>query len=181
MPLGTPANTIKINRAPVLTLWTAVVAERLGFDPDEALSIGKALSGLTAQTKGRMLGIFQPGKGPDGGPPKKFGLGEEFWVQICGRGVPAKNTEAGVRAVVKDQPIDPAGVRRYLEQKFGENLATVREAMEHLAKSCEPEKLGDLAYPLYEKFRPKIPAGKAGWGAAGELDLELIRSLAVKR
>jgi hypothetical protein len=26
-------DTIEINRAPVLTLWAAVVAERLGFDP----------------------------------------------------------------------------------------------------------------------------------------------------
>jgi uncharacterized glyoxalase superfamily protein PhnB len=30
--------TISINRAPVLTLWAAVVAQRLGFDEDEALS-----------------------------------------------------------------------------------------------------------------------------------------------
>ena len=26
------ADTIKINRAPILTLWGAVVAERLGFE-----------------------------------------------------------------------------------------------------------------------------------------------------
>ena len=39
--------TVSINRAPVLTLWAAVVAERLGFDEDEALSLGKALAGLT--------------------------------------------------------------------------------------------------------------------------------------
>ena len=30
-------SSFKINRAPVLTLWAAVVAERLGFDRDEAL------------------------------------------------------------------------------------------------------------------------------------------------
>jgi len=28
----TVPDTIRINRAPVLTLWAAVVAERLGFD-----------------------------------------------------------------------------------------------------------------------------------------------------
>jgi hypothetical protein len=33
------ANKILINRAPVLTLWAEVVAERLGFDYDEALSM----------------------------------------------------------------------------------------------------------------------------------------------
>jgi hypothetical protein len=36
---------ILINRAPALTLWAAVVAERLGFKRDEALSLGKALAG----------------------------------------------------------------------------------------------------------------------------------------
>jgi hypothetical protein len=34
------------------------------------------------------------------------------------------------------------------------------------------------AHSLYERFRPEIPSGKAGWGAKGELDLRLIRSLA---
>jgi hypothetical protein len=43
------ANEILINRAPVLTLWSSVVAERLGFKPSEALSLGKALAGLNAQ------------------------------------------------------------------------------------------------------------------------------------
>jgi hypothetical protein len=52
--------TISINRAPVLTLWAAVVAQRLGFDEDEALTLGKALAGLNSQAKGRRLGIFKP-------------------------------------------------------------------------------------------------------------------------
>ena len=43
---------ISINRAPVLTLWVAVVAQRLGFDGDEALTLGKAVAGLYAQAKG---------------------------------------------------------------------------------------------------------------------------------
>jgi hypothetical protein len=51
---------ILINRAPVLTLWAATVAERFGFDQDEALSLGKAVSGLNAQSKGQRLGIFKP-------------------------------------------------------------------------------------------------------------------------
>ena len=51
---------ILINRAPVLTLWAATVAERLGFDYDEALSVGKAVAGLNAQFKSQGLGIFKP-------------------------------------------------------------------------------------------------------------------------
>ena len=52
---------LRVNRAPVLTLWAAVVAERLGFEPEEALTLGRALAGLTAHEKGVRLGIFEPG------------------------------------------------------------------------------------------------------------------------
>ena len=74
-------NKILINRAPVLTLWAAVVAERLGFNHDEALSLGRALAGLNAQSKGRRLGIFKP-------TPKEIKnvregeRGAEFWVDF---------------------------------------------------------------------------------------------------
>jgi len=42
-----------VNRAPVLTLWVAGVAEVLGFEhDDEALSLGRAVAGLNASSKG---------------------------------------------------------------------------------------------------------------------------------
>jgi hypothetical protein len=173
-----PAKTITINRAPVLTLWAAVVAEALGYDRDAALTLGKAMAGLTAQTKGRSLGIFKPPKLVEGKPPKKIGLGEEFWVEICGRHVPAKNTDDGVRAVVKDKPIEPAKVEEYLSKKFGDDLDDVRKTMRTLASAFAPDDLAGAAYSLYERFRPSIPPGKRGWGAKGTLDLKLIRSLA---
>ncbi|MHC4563014.1 MAG: hypothetical protein ACYS8X_09610 [Planctomycetota bacterium] len=172
------ADCVMINRAPVLTLWGAVVAERLGSEADAALTLGKCLAGLNAQSKGRMLGIYGPPKQPDGGgPPRKVGLGEDFWIELCGRGLPCQSTDDGLRAVVKDKPIDPAGVEKYLTSKFGDDLDRVREAMAKLAASIEPKTLADRAYGLYERFRPDIPAGRRGWGAKGELDLDLIRSL----
>src|ERR1700730_16068227 len=78
------ARTISINRAPVLTLWAAVVAKRLRFDEDEALSLGKALAGLNAQAKGRRLGIFKPHEEK----PKKARekeRGEKFGIDLPGR------------------------------------------------------------------------------------------------
>ena len=47
------STSISINRVPVLTLWAAVVAQRLGFDEDKAPSLGKAVAGLNAYSKGR--------------------------------------------------------------------------------------------------------------------------------
>ena len=93
-PFAMPSNTLSINRAPVLTLWAAVVAERLGFDWDEALTLGRAVAGLSAQAKGRRLGIFKPGK-EKGEKARKKWRGEEFWVEVCGRTVPAMNTNDG--------------------------------------------------------------------------------------
>lgn len=173
--------TVTINRAPVLTLWASVVAERLGFERDEALTLGKALAGLNAQSKGRALGIFKPPKLEKGKRRKKHGLGEEFWVELCGRPVPAKNTSDGVRAVVKDKPIQPAQVQAYLERAFEDDLEAVRGAMEQLGKSRAPNELADQAFGLYERFRPKIEPGKRGWGQKGTLNLDLIEKLTPNR
>ena len=49
---------VTVNRAPVLTLWGAVVAARMGYAWEEALTLGKGVAGLNAQSKGRSLGIL---------------------------------------------------------------------------------------------------------------------------
>lgn len=168
-----------INRAPVLTLWATTVAERLGFDRDEALTLGKAVAGLTAQSKGRRLGIFRPVP-QEVKKARARKRGEEFAIEICGRAVPAINTAEGVRALTKDKPIDAKSVKRYLETRFGESLGIVSEAMRDLAKAFRPEQLSTEAFRLYEEFRPAIPGGVTGWGAKGELDIGRIRGLAGK-
>ena len=172
--------TISINRAPVLTLWAAVVAQRLGFDEDEALTLGKALAGLNAQAKGRRLGIFKPHEEKPTKAREKE-RGEKLWIEICGRPVPAKNTEDGIRAVKGADVIEPDGVRSYLDSKLGDNLSAVRSAMQRLAKSLKPKKLADEAFGLYERFRPSIPEGVKGWGAKGDLDLGVIEKLAKEK
>lgn len=172
---------ILVNRAPVLTLWAAVVAERLGFDPRAALTLGRAVAGLNAQAKGQRLGIFHPREHQAATesahePP----LGEVFAVELMGRQVPALNTEQGVRASDNGRPADPESVRRYLQSKFGEDLDAVRQAMETLARSLKPTELAAKAYPLYEQFRPVVPQGKKGWGKEGELDLDYLISLGAR-
>lgn len=61
------AAPIRINRAPVRTLWAAVVDEQPGFDRNEALSLGRAVAGLNAQSKGRRRGGARNGCRP---PPR---------------------------------------------------------------------------------------------------------------
>jgi hypothetical protein len=101
-----------------MTLWAAVVAQRLGFTWDESLSLGKAVAGLNAQAKGRRLGIFKPHEQkPKEVREKKQG---EFRIEICGRPVPAKNTDEGIRAVSGQQIVDSESAQHNLDSKFGE-------------------------------------------------------------
>jgi hypothetical protein len=187
-----PSGPIEVNRAPVLTLWAAIVAERLGFDRAEALSLGKAVAGLNAQLKGRGLGIFtaggaggapaavkQAGHAPK--PPAKGtkGAGTEVLV-LLERHVTAARTPQGLRALAKDRPIEPASVEKALATKFGDRLDDVRAAMEELAEAFEPDDLAARGFALYERFRPAIPPGVRGWGAKGTLDLAKIRRLAAE-
>ncbi len=174
---ATTTHTISVNRAPVLTLWAAVVAERLGFKHDEALTLGRAVAGLNAQSKARRLGIFKPDE-EKAKQAREKEPGERFLVEVCGRAVPVLYTEDGIRAVTRGKPIDPLGVERYLHDKFGNDLNCVRRAMQKLAKAYNLKDLAAHAYTLYEQFRPDIPAGKKGWGAAGDLDLDRIAALA---
>jgi hypothetical protein len=167
---------IEINRAPVLTLWASIVAERLGFDHDESLSLGKALAGLTAQSKGRRLGIFHPAEN-GASQARKLKHGEEFAIGLMGRQIPATNTPDGIRALNKDAIQKPEAAQKYIESKFGENLETCVAAMTKLAKAYPSKDLDGVAFGLYEKFRPSVPAGVKGWGAKGELKLATLRRL----
>jgi hypothetical protein len=104
--------------------------------------------------------------------------GEEFWVELCGRAVPAKNTADGIRAVKDRAVVTAESAEAYLEAKFGDNLAEARAAMTTLARAYPPRELAAAAFELYETFRPAVPEGVKGWGAKGVLDLRKVRSLA---
>jgi len=170
--------TIIIHRAPLLTLWAAVVAQRLGFDWKEALTLGRAVAGLNTYSKGVSLGLFTPA--PKSVKEQKTTLkaGATLHVDLLHRAVPVQHTPGGFRALSKDHPVNPDSVTRYLESKFGDALDDATSAMKTLALSMTPKELAAEAYELYEKFRPSVPAGVSGWGAAGKVDLYRIIALA---
>ena len=167
-----------VNRAPVLTLWAAVVAEALGFDHDEALTLGRAVAGLSAYSKGVSLGLFQPTSKEVKEQRQKMHKEETLFIDLLHRAVPARHTDEGLRALSGESPISPESVQKYLESKFGDALKDVSNAMLELAKSLRFSQLAERAYALCEEFRPEIPPGKKGWGASGKLNLDLIPKMA---
>lgn len=170
-------NTISVNRAPVLTLWGAVVAERLGFEEDTSLTLGRAVAALNAQSKGQRLGIFTPAK-KEAARLQPAETGGISTVEICGRTIPLRGSRPDLRAELGGKTISPVAVRTYLERAFGTDLEPVRSAFRRLAHSLDPDELTRQAYALYEQFRPDVPAGVRGWGAKGNLDLAVVRRLA---
>jgi hypothetical protein len=167
------SNQFKINRAPVMVLWGTVVAEQLGYDHDTALTLGKTVAGLNAQSKGQRLGIYEPDEEQEAeaGREKEPAPGELTYVVLLGRSVPATQTKDGLRALSKDKPVDPRSVKRYLDQKFGENLESARSAMQELAGSMSQEDFRK-AYSLW-RVSSLRSEGKRGW-CAGDPDLEKI-------
>jgi hypothetical protein len=172
----TPASTlaIQVNRARVLALWAAVVAERLGFDWSEALTLGRAVAGLNAYSKGVHLGLFQPTPEAERERRKAARHGEQLQIDLLHRAVPAVQTPDCVRALSKEQPADPAAVRRYLTKAFGDRLAEVRAAMQAATALLAPEELNRVGFRIYEGFRPEVAPGAEGRGAKGELQVERI-------
>ncbi len=171
-------SAVRIHRAPVLTLWAAVVAERLGFAWEEALTLGRAVAGLHAYAKGKALGLFRPTPNTVQAKRRAVRGADVLAVDLLHRAVPVVRTDAGLRALRNGKPINPDEVRRYLGKKFGDALEETYAAMKHLATALPPATLAKDAYHLYEQFRPTVPAGTRGWGATGVLSLDAIRKLA---
>ena len=116
-----------VNRAPVLTLWAAGVAELLGFEHDEALTLRRAVAGLNAYSKRVSLVLFPP-------TPRRSEKSAERCAKMNRRHrtVPAKQTDEGLRALSGESPIRPESVQKYLEGKFGEAFEDVTDAIGRL-------------------------------------------------
>jgi len=168
------ADVIKINRAPVLTQWAAMVAEGLGFDWEEALTLGRAVAGLNAYGKGVSLGLYQPTPQAERKRRRKRTKVEVLQVDLLHRSVPSVQTPEGLRALSKDKPVSPVRVERYLQGKFRDHSGDI---MERFARSWPCEEPAMRAYDLYEQFWPTAPAGVRGWGGVGNLDLDRVQSI----
>ncbi|MBL6457258.1 hypothetical protein JMJ55_18135 [Belnapia sp. T6] len=165
---------IRVNRAPVLTLWATVVAERLGHPPDTALSLGSAVAGTAARAKARRLGLAEEHPHAEGGAARP-----RRTTRLLGRDIPLAHDKDGVELANAGGHAAPAApVAAYLARAFGPRLAEARAAMEALAAGLEPEELNRIGFRLYEAFRPEVPEDVRGWGAKGELRLERIAAAA---
>jgi hypothetical protein len=157
---------IRANRAPVLTLWATIVAERLGHPPDTALTLGRAVAGSSARAKARSIGIVDDAQDAAERRERAAAIKPQRQVvRLLGRDVPVLPADDGtLRADDNGKPASACGVQSYVSRAFGDRLSEARAAMEALAASLPPEELNRVGFRLYERFRPDVPAGVDGWG-----------------
>lgn len=153
---------IEVGRRPVLILWGTIVAERLGFDRDEALTLGRAVASLGGLVTNAPPAVVTAAKIAE--MRAKLRPGQTVDVSFIDRVVSIVRMPEGLRAVVKNRPIDPASVELYLGEKFGDHIDSVAEAMISLAETLPPSLLAECAFELYEQFRPET----------SELDIDRI-------
>jgi hypothetical protein len=171
-----PSRPIRVNRAPVLILWAAVVAERLGYPPDAALTFGRFVAGSSTRAKARRLGISDEKQDAEERHMRAAGLNpRRQTVRLFGRDIPVIPVDDGtLRAEDDGKPASAKNVQSYIARAFGDRLVDARAAMETLAASLPPDELNRVGFRMYEQFRPDVPQGAEGWGAKGELRLERI-------
>ena len=185
--------TIKVSRRPVMLLWAAAVAFRLGHDRDYSLSLAGAVATIFSQFKAKHLGLTNT-SGNSSGDSSSFSGAAISTVQLMAQpisvvhiDVDAAVTSSGSWRALEPEPggssrklVAPAVVWAAIEKGFGAHLPAAFGAFTLLAAAVGQEALAEglVPYSLYEQFRPKVPPGRTGWGQVGELslgDIILIR------
>jgi len=158
---------ILVNRPPFLTLWASVVARRLGYDADEALTLERAVAGQTTAARGKRLRTLEERSAPD---PRELRtrrevLGAET-THFTARTTSCLRTPQGLRALAETTPIDPNSVRRYIESKFMDAPPLAELRLAALAPSAPSEELEACAMDLAMRMCPAVAGGKSGVGPA---------------
>ncbi len=141
-PVGSVvARQVTVSGAPVRTLWAAVVAHGVGFEREEALTMGRLVAGLNAYGKGKALGRYPPRTATVVRERRRLEPGAVLHVCLLNRAVPMARAEAGSSALSKDMPVAPESLERYLESRFGERFEPTETGMMSLARAIPGEEL----------------------------------------
>ncbi|KAI7088081.1 hypothetical protein KC356_g3573 [Hortaea werneckii] len=171
---------ITINRAPVLELWASCVTQFIysSVSWETRLSVGGAISTITAVAKGRSVGTIEkpdPGKAEERRRERQQKAENEQLedIEVMGFHLRLKDGQA----LVGDKP--KAGNEGALSKKFGQNqYEMAKRAFQDALDSWKgrESELDREAFKMYEDFRPTVPRGQKGWGRKGQLDLESVKS-----
>ncbi|KAE9410642.1 hypothetical protein BT96DRAFT_984149 [Gymnopus androsaceus JB14] len=159
-----------VNRAPLMTAWSTIVAERMGFEREEALSIASSYTEMNAIAKGVSLGIYKDGK--------QKGLeavkgGTQPYVDIMGRRPLYQIHNDRWRALHSGAPTHPNTAFSYISRSLRQTMPFIIGALRLLANSFSPQEINEKGWGLYTQFRPAVE----GWGNRSEVRCAVILAL----
>mmetsp|Transcript_41582 Transcript_41582/g.163472 ORF Transcript_41582/g.163472 Transcript_41582/m.163472 type:complete len:335 (-) Transcript_41582:221-1225(-) len=168
---------VVVNRSPVMILWACSVAKQRGFDWNSCLSLAQASADWYARKKGEYHGILQH-KTPAAVDESRNDLEE---IELVGVRIKAvrktEGKQVGYRALDDDgNEITPSKPWNYISRNFGTNLENVYGAFRDLLEAIPMDELvsGSTPYNVYEKFRPDVAHGAAGWGSRGRIKFDQL-------
>ncbi|KIK68059.1 hypothetical protein GYMLUDRAFT_154641 [Collybiopsis luxurians FD-317 M1] len=159
-----------VNRAPLMTAWATIVAERMGFQREEALSIASSYTEMNAISKGVSLGIYKDGE--QNGLEATKG-GPQPYVELMGRRPLYQIQNDRWRALHNSKPMQPSAAFSYISRSLRQTMPFIIGALRLLADSFTPQEINSRAWGLYVQFRP--PA--EGWGERSEVRCSTILAL----
>ncbi|KAJ8901869.1 hypothetical protein NDN08_004074 [Rhodosorus marinus] len=168
---------VVVNRSPVMILWACSVAKQRGFDWNSCLSLAQASADWYARKKGEYHGILQH-KTPHAVDESREDLEE---IELVGVRINAvrktEGKQVGYRALDDDgREISPSKPWNYISRNFGAKLEHVYGAFRGLSEAIPMDELvsGPTPYNTYEKFRPDVAHGAAGWGSRGRIKFDQL-------
>jgi hypothetical protein len=162
------------HHSPVLTLWATVVAERLGYPAEMALTLSRFVAGSSARAKAHRLGIGDEKRDAEEGHAQAAELKpRRQTIRLLGRDIPVLPADDGrLRAGDDGKPASAKSVQSYIAGTFGDRAAGSAGCVT-AARGTEPRRVPSLR---------AVSAGRAGRragvGGKGELRVERIVSAA---
>ncbi|KAH7914198.1 hypothetical protein BJ138DRAFT_1057479 [Hygrophoropsis aurantiaca] len=159
-----------VNRAPLMAAWATVVAERLGFEREEALSIASVYTEMNAISKGVAIGVYSSDKTKE---TSSIPGAVQPYVDLMGRRPLYQTQTSQWRALANNSPALPSTSFSYISRAFRQTTAYILGALRLLAQSYTPQELNAKGFGLYAEFRPVVD----GWGQRGDVRCDRILSL----
>ncbi|KAK0529165.1 hypothetical protein OC835_004419 [Tilletia horrida] len=178
--------TALVNRAPVMTVWTMILLERMGFQRREALSLAQCYVSTTSTARAVTLGFTSASERDKA---STVGPKQPHFV-LMGVKLPVlqlqKRTATGdvgeYRAIYDGQVVEPQKAFDYIFRSFYQTLPYVFGSLVLLADSfldptgqdADADELHAAAWDLYCEFRPET-GGE--WGKRARLSCDTVLSL----
>ncbi|KAF7332077.1 Glutamine synthetase [Mycena kentingensis (nom. inval.)] len=159
-----------VNRAPLLTAWATLVAEKLGFQREEALSIASVYTEINAISKGISLGKLQKSAaaGMEASP-----TGTQPFVDLMGKRPLFQTQHSQWRGLSAGKAVPPSTAFGYISRALRQTTPHVIGAMRLLLDTYSVEEINTKGWGLYADFRPDVN----GWGDRGEVRCSTILDL----